>query len=159
MARTTPVSKGWMILMRPLSIIFPDADATTSTVPKLAQASARQKTTMIVATIARPIGDGGASTISRAAGRKATSSLLRRSDRGGRRMIFLADFMDSSLDAVKRSITAAATNEFLVRAIFDNSATIQCNNAVNAAHGRKTMGNDEDSAPFGDPVHIFLGDP
>src|SRR3974390_547019 len=74
-------------------------------------------------------------------------------------MILLADCMDSSLDAVKRSITAAATNEFLVRAIFDNSATIQCNNAVNAAHGRKTMGNDEDSAPFGDPVHIFLDDP
>ena len=46
-----------------------------STVPKLAQARATQKTTIIVAIIERPMGDGGASTISKAAGRKAAFSL------------------------------------------------------------------------------------
>ena len=74
MARTTPVSNGWMILVRPLGTILPGAEATMSIVPDQAQASAAQNSTMMVAPIARPIGDGGVSTISSAAGRKASSS-------------------------------------------------------------------------------------
>src|SRR5215471_18065590 len=41
-ARTTPVSNGWMTLLRPLGMIFPVADATMSILPNVAQASARQ---------------------------------------------------------------------------------------------------------------------
>ena len=74
MARTTPVSNGWMILVRPLGTIFPVAEATMSIVPNHAQTSATQNTAMMVAPIARPIGDGGVSTISSAAGRNASSS-------------------------------------------------------------------------------------
>ena len=84
MARTTPVSNGWTSLTRPLGTIFPLEVATMSTCPKHAQIKARQNTAMMVAPIARPIGDGGVSTISRAAGRKAISSRCRRVGRLGK---------------------------------------------------------------------------
>src|SRR5204863_3157393 len=74
---TTPVSKGWMTLVLPLGTIFPVADETMSTVPHQDQNSAAQNRAMMVSSIARPIGDGGVSTISSAAGRNA-SSLPRR---------------------------------------------------------------------------------
>jgi len=69
-------------LVRPLGRIFPVADATMSMVPHQAHISATQNSRMMVAPIARPVGDGGVSTISSAAGRNASSS-PRRS--GGRR--------------------------------------------------------------------------
>src|SRR5258708_21940724 len=74
MARTTPVSNGWITLVRPLGTIFPVADATMSMVPHHAQVSAAQNNRMMVTPIARPIGDGGVATISSAAGRNASSS-------------------------------------------------------------------------------------
>src|SRR5262245_17972743 len=74
MDRTTPVSNGWMTLVRPLGTIFPDADATMSMVPADAQISAAQNNRIMVAPIARRIGDGGVSTISSAAGKNASSS-------------------------------------------------------------------------------------
>ena len=55
---------------------LPDADATISTCPKLAQISATEQSRTIVTPIARPIGDGGVSTISSAAGRKSTLVLF-----------------------------------------------------------------------------------
>ena len=82
-ARTTPVSNGWMTLVRPLGMILPGAVATMSTVPRQAQASASTNTMMIVAPIARPIGEGGVSTISSAAGRKASSWSRRRTRLSG----------------------------------------------------------------------------
>ena len=42
--RTTPVSNGWMVLVRPLGMSLPGATATISTVPRHAQASATPKT-------------------------------------------------------------------------------------------------------------------
>ena len=47
-ARTTPVSNGWMILVRPLGTILPVADATMSIVPHQDQTSAAQNSTTIV---------------------------------------------------------------------------------------------------------------
>jgi hypothetical protein len=88
-----------------------------SIVPAAAQINAMQNNTMTVAPIARPIGDGGVSTISRAAGRKASSSpfltRLWRNDLMRRRVNLataaadltaaaaLADFMDSRLQSVQ----------------------------------------------------------
>ena len=45
-----------------------------STLPRLAQARAAQKAAITVSAMARPIGEGGVSTISSAAGRNATPS-------------------------------------------------------------------------------------
>src|SRR6516165_154366 len=58
-------------------MILPAADATISTWPKNAHASARQHRAMMLNTIVRPTGDGGVSTISSAAGRNASSCLSR----------------------------------------------------------------------------------
>src|SRR6266702_2259266 len=66
-----------MTLTRPLGRIFPVADATMSIVLDQAQISAMQNRRMMTLPIARPIGDGGVSTISSAAGRNANSSLRR----------------------------------------------------------------------------------
>ena len=81
--RTTPVSNGWISLVRPFGMILPGAEATMSTSPNVAQPSARQNATMTVSPISRPNGDGGVSTISSAAGRNASSSRSRRSGRAG----------------------------------------------------------------------------
>src|SRR5580704_8779268 len=78
MARTTPVSKGCTILLRPLGMILPCAEAIMSTLPRLAQASAKQKAAIRVSAMVRPIGEGGVSTISSAAGRNAIPSAGRR---------------------------------------------------------------------------------
>ena len=47
-ARTTPVSNGWMVLVRPVGMILPGATATMSTVPMLAQAIAAANTATTV---------------------------------------------------------------------------------------------------------------
>ena len=67
-----------------------------SILPNAAQASARQNRAMIVTPIARPVGEGGVSTISSAAGRKAISSRSRRAADFGNGTT-LADFVDSDL--------------------------------------------------------------
>src|SRR5437762_2044105 len=53
MERTTPVSSGWMTLVRPLGTIFPVAEATMSMVPQEAQANAVQNSTMMTAALDR----------------------------------------------------------------------------------------------------------
>src|SRR6185437_3416294 len=60
-ARTTPASNGWTILIRPLGTILPGAVATTSTVASDAQIKAAQNTATMVTPTAWPIGDGGVS--------------------------------------------------------------------------------------------------
>jgi len=57
-------------------MILPVAEATISTRPKNAQARARQNRATMLNTIVRPAGDGGVSTISSAAGRKASPSYI-----------------------------------------------------------------------------------
>src|SRR5436190_23911110 len=133
-----------MILVRPLGMIFPVADATMSMVPHHDQSNAAQNSTAIVATIARPVGDGGVSTISSAAGRKASSSRrlsIRRngttiSDRltGSAAFCFgafssrepepnsletasLDDLINSSLQAVQRRVAPAGLDQRVVGAV------------------------------------------
>src|SRR5580704_7900590 len=106
-----------MILVRPTGTILPAADATMSTLPIAAQASAVQATAMMVAPIARPTGDGGFSTISSAAGRKSISSAARRSAEAGNGTIFLADFMESRLQPVQCGIAPAGSHQIVVSAV------------------------------------------
>jgi hypothetical protein len=61
--------------------------------PQLAQPRARQNAPMITKTIARPIGDGGDSTISSAAGRNVSSRLLRRGAGRGKGTTRAEDFI------------------------------------------------------------------
>src|SRR3954452_10923028 len=130
MERTTPVSNGWTTLVRPLGTIFPVADATMSMVPHQAQTSDAQNSTMIVVPIARPIGDGGVSTISSAAGRNASSSLRLSAARRNGTMVRtvsagLADIMNSCLHPMQRSIAAASVDERVMGAVFNQPATLK----------------------------------
>src|SRR5436190_21025727 len=110
---TTPVSKGWITLLRLLGTIFPLAEATMSIVPHQAQMSAAQNNMMSEAPIARPIGDGGVSTISNAAARNASSWArlpVSRVEGTGvelRNGLSLSDFMEPCLQAMQRCIAAA----------------------------------------------------
>src|SRR5882757_5294942 len=140
MERTTPVSKGWMTLVRSLGTIFPVADATMSIVPHQAQTSAAQNSRMMQAPIERPIGDGGVSTISSAAGRNASSSrrrscavrigMTRRVGLSGLSLSELSlaglcpagstvsdDFMDSCLQQMQRCVAAAGLDQGVMGAV------------------------------------------
>src|SRR5262249_33737116 len=166
MARTTPVSNGWMILVRPLGTIFPVADATMSIVPHQDQASAAQNSKMIVTAIVRPSGDGGVSTISRAAGRNASSARRRPGVRPNRLMrrvglagtTALTGFMQASLQPVQRCIAAAGLDQDVVGSVLDQTAAFQGDDAIGRPHCREPVRDDEHGAPLGDGFHVFLND-
>src|SRR5262245_20113463 len=139
-----------MTLVRPLGTILPVADATMSIVPHHDHARAMQKRPMSVKAIARPMGDGGVSTISRAAGKKASSSRRLARDRGSGTTwpaglagtASLMDFMDSCLQAMQRGIAATCFDQRVVRAIFDHATAFEGDDAIHHPHRRQTMGND-----------------
>src|SRR5262245_47466497 len=166
MERTTPVSNGWMSLVRPLGTIFPLADATMSIVPHQAHTSAAQNSAMMVAPIVRPIGDGGVSMISSAAGRNASSSpRLSCARRNGiTRRIGLTgvagsgDFMDSYLQAMQRCIAAAGLDQRVMSAVLDQAAALERDDAVRRPHGRKPVRDDQNRPPLGDLLHVLLND-
>src|SRR5215475_1531832 len=114
--------------------IFPGAAAMMSTSPSDAQAKTKPNSAMIVTPMARPIGEGGVSTISSAAGRNASSCLSRRFGGGGSGMTFLAafsaDVMDSGLQAMERGIAAASLDQIFMAAILDEAARVDCDDPV-----------------------------
>src|SRR5215813_13748303 len=166
-ARTTPVSNGWMILVRPVATILPVADATMSIVPQLAHASAAQNSRMRVAPMARPIGEGGVSTISSAAGRNASSALRRsRACRSGTALrtgcagaAALADFMDSCLQPMQRGVTAAGLDQRVMAAVLGHAAAFERDDAVGRPHRRQPVRDDQHRASLGDRLHVALDDP
>src|SRR3954454_12645550 len=152
-----------MTFVRPLGTILPVAVATMSMGLKQAQVRARQNKTISENAMARPAGDGGLSTISSAAGRNAISSRSRRvTSREGNGTIFLAvlsaDFMDTSLYAVKRCVAAAGLDQLVVAAVLDETSTLDGHDAIGPAHGRKAVRDDEDGAALGDLIHVVLDD-
>src|SRR5271156_3792477 len=117
-----------MSLTRQLGTTLPEAEATMSTCPKMAQISARTKSATMVMPIERPIGDGGVSTISSAAGRKASSSFSRRSRFIGNDTTFfvasiaaLADLMDATLQPVKVRVASAGPYQVIVSTILNET--------------------------------------
>src|SRR5207302_1547364 len=150
-ARTTPVSNGWITLVRPLATILPGAVATMSIFPKAVQASATQKSAIIVSATARPTGEGGVSTTSRAAGRNASSSRSRRVlDFGKATTAALLDFMEAALDAMEVCIPSAGADQFIMGAVLDQTSSIDSDDPVGSAHGREAVGDNENGTPPGD---------
>src|SRR5215469_1839941 len=155
-----------MTLTRPLGRIFPVADATISMVPHQAQISAMQNSRMMALPIARPIGDGGVSTISSAAGRNASSSrrfgcgrrsgMTRCTDLSG--IASSADLMEPSLQTMQRRIAAASFDESVVAAVLDQAAAIERDDAVRRPHRREPMRDDQHRPPVGDILHVTLND-
>src|SRR6476469_1066653 len=139
-------------------MIFPCAVAMMSTSPRQAQPIARQTAAAIVAATARPIGDGGVSTISSAAGRKAISSPREpaRSQGGTMRS---ANVMNACLHAEERGIAPAGAHQLIVRAVLDDPAALDRDDAVGHAHGREPVRDDQHRAAGGDLAHVLLDDP
>src|SRR5215471_1999163 len=119
-----------MVLVRPLGMILPGATATMSAVPMHAQTSATLNATMTVNAMARPIGEGGVSTISRAAGRNASSSFRRFSRCFGKVTMFLADLMQPCLESIEACISATGLDQLVVRTILDQAATLDGDDAI-----------------------------
>src|SRR5262249_17885924 len=164
-ARTTPVSSGWITLVGPLGIILPCAEATISTSLIQAQATAAANTSPMVRPVARPTGDGGVSMISSAAGRNASSSLSRLSRGPGKGMIFLlASFMDTalshrtdaSLHTMQRSITAAASEQIFVGPVFDHPSALDRDDPIRVSQRGQPVCDDHYFFPFGAFDHVVL---
>ena len=104
----------------------------------------------MVAPIARPIGEGGVSTISSAAGRNASSSprcaWVRRNELTRRLanlaiptaladLAALADLMNTCLQAMQRCVAAAGLDQRVMGAVFNQTAAIERDDAIRRAHG------------------------
>src|SRR6516164_7372592 len=123
-----------MILVWPVGMILPVAEATISTWPKKAHTSARQNRAMMLNTIVWPTGDGGVSTISSAAGRKASSCLSRaflvREEGSAFRFgaapcdVCLADCMDARLEPMEHRVAPARIDELVVCAVLHQPSAI-----------------------------------
>src|SRR3954454_3433730 len=166
-ARTTPVSNGWTTLLRPLDTTLPVAEATMSIVPQADQASAAQTRSIRAIAMARPIGDGGVSVISSAAGRKATSLALRPFPfrngitvcSGRAAGTVLADLINASLETMQGGVPAAGLDQRIMRAVLDQTAAFQGEDAIGAADGGQTVRDDQDGAAFRDLLHVVMDDP
>src|SRR5258708_19918169 len=66
--------------------------------------------------------------------------------------------MDFRLPPVKRCIAAALFDQFIVRPILHQPATIDRDDPMASAHGRKAVRDDEYGTPLGDALHIILND-
>src|SRR5579863_5460887 len=129
-----------MTLVRPLGTILPGAVATMSTVPTHAQRSAAENTAMMIAPTARPVGEGGVSVISSAAGRNASSYSSRRGACFGKAMTFLlADFIDAGLHKVKLCVTAVAAHQLVVTTVLYDSTALDRNDPIGPANRGETV--------------------
>src|ERR1700761_1038122 len=155
MARTTPVSNGWISLVRPPGTILPIDVATISTLPSDAHASATQKTATMLAPIARPTGEAGVSVISSAAGKNAISASRRRiSALGNATMFLLPDVMDACLQVMQLCIASVRADQILVVAVLDDAASLDCNDPVGLAHRGEPVGNNKDRPAGGNAFHV-----
>src|SRR5215469_5409902 len=101
-----------------------------STSPRLAQVSAIQNKPISTSVMARPIGDAGVSITSSAAGRKASRSIARSSHPSSALTSALADFMESPLQAVQRSVAAPGDDQLLMCSVLNQAPAIQGDDAV-----------------------------
>src|SRR5260370_10665491 len=123
-----------MSLVRPVGMILPGAVATTSTLPSDAHASATQKRAIMVAPIARPIGDGGVSAISSAAGRNASSYSPRRAGGfGNGPIVVLMDAMDACLEEAELCIAAIRAHQLIMCALLNDGRSPGGDDAISFA--------------------------
>src|SRR5215831_4237809 len=146
MARTTPVSNGWTIFVRPLGTIRPVAVVTMSTLPRAAQASATQNSAIMVPPTAPASGCGGVSTISRAAGRKASSSADRDGRFGGDGARASANIMDACLHAMERGVSPAGLDQLVMGSVLNQTAALNGDDPVAPTYRGQPVRNDENRA-------------
>src|SRR6266567_575705 len=112
---------------------------------------------MMLAPIARPIGDGGVSVISSAAGRNAISCSRRRGSVLGNTTTFrLADVMDTGLQIVKVCVTTVRADQLIMATVLDDAAMLEGDDPVRVAYGREPMSDDKHGPARGNSFHILL---
>ena len=67
--------------------------------------------------------------------------------------------MDATLHAVEGRITPTGSDQIVVRAVFNEPATLNGNDAIAGAHRREAVRDDEHRAALGDFAHVLLNDP
>ncbi len=125
-------------------MIFPRAVTTTSTVPNIDQIAPAQKMAIMIPAIARPIGEGGLSVISKAAGRNASSysgrlrpvnATARLSDVAIAAEGLLVGAMQAGLQKMEIRVASFAADQFLMRAVLDDAAALERDDPIGVAHG------------------------
>ncbi len=144
-ALITPVSKGWMTLLRPLGTILPCAAAMMSIVPHDAQAIAKQKTLMMTRAIARPTGEvesrrapapPAGMPIRDCVGERPVAGMGRRDWWISSRLNDGSDRRQATLQPVQRRIPPAGTDQLVMGAVFDDATRLERNDAVDKTYGR-----------------------
>src|SRR5580658_9150829 len=130
-----------------------------STVPTLAQTIAEVNMATIAQAPRRPIGEGGLSMISRAAGRKPISSRLRRRCAAAAATSVLSCFTVASLQSMQRGVSTALLQKFRMRAVFDDAPAVDCDDAIGHANREQAMRDDDDRPPSHDLAHVLVDDP
>ena len=118
---------------------------------------------MMLIAMARPIGDGGVSTISSAAGRNASSSRRRASALRNGMMLRMrssgsTDILESCLQSVQRRIAAAGLDQGFVAAVLDQAAALEGHNAVGRPDGGEPVRDNQHCPALGDFAHVLLDD-
>src|SRR5262249_34659694 len=68
------------------------------------------------------------------------------------------NLLDAGLQAMQRGVAATGLDQRLMRAVLDQAAGIEGDDAVGGAHGGEPMRDDQHGAPLGDALHIVLDD-
>ena len=99
-------------------------------------------------------------------GQEGEIILFARSFAVGKETIFLvaaiaalADFMDATLQSVKRRVAPALADQLVVSTIFNEAPMVQGEDTIGGANRGQAMGDNENRAPVGDLRHIPLDDP
>src|ERR1700737_4859168 len=132
-------------------MILPLETATMSTRPNHAQISASVKTATRQWAPRRPIGEGGVSTISRAAGRNSRSTLRMGLFWTGTTAVviwrsFIRTAFGSGLHGVKLGVAAAAAQQVLMGAVLGDASALDSQDAVGDPHRYQPVRDDEDGA-------------
>jgi hypothetical protein len=66
--------------------------------------------------------------------------------------------MNSCLQSMQRCVAAAGLDQPVMRAVFDQTAAIERDNAICRPHGREPVRDDQHRPPLGDIFHVVLND-
>src|SRR5687768_5666505 len=118
--------------------------------------------------IARPKRDGGVSITSTAAGRNSSSDRRRDGDFGraassahaaratANALLAPSSIGGPDLVAPQRRVAPAFAQQGIVRAVFDDLAVLERDDAVGNAHRRQPVRDDDDGAVLADEPHVLL---
>src|SRR6185436_12063489 len=153
MAFTRPILLAAITFTWPDGTILPGATATISTRPKTDQMNAMTIMAITAQSRKRPTGDGGVSCNSSAAGRNSSSLTLRAMS-----SLPAAAFISRRLLVEQRGVMPAAGDELAVRALLDDLAPVEHDDAVRGLHRAQPVRDHEHGAALADQPHVVLDD-